>query len=873
MDPREEILKQQKLKQYNILNSFSNPTVEDEKTPTFESSLEKGLTPKNKWQKIINYKWIDAITNGSFKEYVSKELGTDDFDNISFTERERLLRDKDYISKGEEDDLNKKEKLIEEFIKGNSNLDDNEFHYFAKSIIPNKEYAEETVYKILNEELEKAEIGSIKKLQGKQYQKQVGGDWVSLIKAEEMGEINKTSLEDVLKKWNLPADGLKEQIELGLGVEKEHSKDIDILMDIICQHLLEDKEYYTKAKPKDWAKKEINKEEQQDVEKSIIADLEKGLPPPREGETRNWKDGLYKFVEGHWRKQSEPIRDFPKLPGLEKSKDELKWEKNVEGDYEAYYDKDNFYIYHPGPSSPYYLKINDNHTIKGTLEICKAAARDYLKNKKEEPEEKSKEEISKLEDEIFKILKEIKDNPNKKNSNGQTPNAYFSRNYLQSALSKEAFNFLNEDKSKYGKLTYGDPKYSFLDLTTTFREKYKETPQSKKSIDFKVTKERLEGLVKNIVPAIKNDQQALTIAAKYQFKTEEKEDEVKLTDIFGTSGTGKGFLSALEDYSAIFMMKQEGIDFDDIEIDDDGNTMYGFEKGNEYEGEIRHWKDGDYKYENGHWKKQIKEKEGKKEQPKEKSFSKEPKEKYKREVFKSIPIKINDIIWNPETKPGYYGTLKIYNISGGIKGYATVAYVSSINGNYSSVGSKFPIGIETIQKMKDIGDRKKHEQEEDIKEIEFDILKDINFDKIQGGNLNSSPTISELRESLNKLIENTKKYSKKDESVPAGGFHGANSMTMRSSQSGTPIKILYNDIHRGGYYEGSTPFLIQIQVGGALDWNIKEGLLRGAKQLLSKFNYETSLGKSYIRETHGTNWSAIMLTAPNNNKEYSIINI
>jgi len=97
-----------------------------------------------------------------------------------------------------------------------------------------------------------------------------------------------------------------------------------------------------------------------------------------------------RFEGGHWKKikqeEEEKIFNLEVEKELElkerinnKKNIKLDWKKNVEGDYEAYKDGIGFYIYHP--DSNFYLKINNKNVIKGTLEICKAAAIDFLKNK------------------------------------------------------------------------------------------------------------------------------------------------------------------------------------------------------------------------------------------------------------------------------------------------------------------------------------------------------------------------------------------------------------------------------------------------------------------------------------------------------------
>ena len=52
----------------------------------------------------------------------------------------------------------------------------------------------------------------------------------------------------------------KKQYELGIKIEKEHTKDEEERKEIVLDHLVEDYEYYTKKKPTDWAEKELNEE-------------------------------------------------------------------------------------------------------------------------------------------------------------------------------------------------------------------------------------------------------------------------------------------------------------------------------------------------------------------------------------------------------------------------------------------------------------------------------------------------------------------------------------------------------------------------------------------------------------------------------------
>lgn len=66
---------------------------------------------------------------------------------------------------------------------------------------------------------------------------------------------------------------LQHEINLGKKIESEHTSDEDKIMEIVFDHLTEDKNYYTNPKPKDWAKKEISKEKVEEDSKKIIKRL------------------------------------------------------------------------------------------------------------------------------------------------------------------------------------------------------------------------------------------------------------------------------------------------------------------------------------------------------------------------------------------------------------------------------------------------------------------------------------------------------------------------------------------------------------------------------------------------------------------------
>jgi len=164
-------------------------------------------------------------------------------------------------------------------------------------------------------------------------------------------------------------------------------------------------------------------------------------------------------------------------------------------------------------------------------------------------------------------------------------------------------------------------------------------------------------------------------------------------------------------------------------------------------------------------------------------------------------------------------------------------------------------------------------KEETVESLTASIIKNSGIEDIKGSSLRtdfSAP--ARLLYGLKKLKKVVEKYKVADSSVGAGGFSGANSVTMRSSKSGNPFDVEFNSVHHGGYYEGSTPFLVQVKVGGALDSKHREAILKSAEKLLSKFSFEVpGVGKSILSHSSGTNWSSVYLTAPEQGDSYYIV--
>ena len=155
------------------------------------------------------------------------------------------------------------------------------------------------------------------------------------------------------------------------------------------------------------------------------------------------------------------------------------------------------------------------------------------------------------------------------------------------------------------------------------------------------------------------------------------------------------------------------------------------------------------------------------------------------------------------------------------------------------------------------------------KQFVHNLLEELNFKKIKGGNLSELKVQKELKDNIKLLKDIAEKYREQDSSVPAGGFSGANSSTMSSSRSGQPVLWEFNGSHGNG--TDSIPFLVQIRIGGGLDYKINTALVEVASQFLKKYIFKSDLGTSYVTTTSGTNWSSAILTAPTDRKQYTTI--
>lgn len=148
--------------------------------------------------------------------------------------------------------------------------------------------------------------------------------------------------------------------------------------------------------------------------------------------------------------------------------------------------------------------------------------------------------------------------------------------------------------------------------------------------------------------------------------------------------------------------------------------------------------------------------------------------------------------------------------------------------------------------------------------IVSELSKALNLDKMMGGSLANPYYVFRLKEKLALLEILGKQYDTANDSIPVGG-------NFYASQSGLTISARFNGVHRGGSYDGMIYYLVQIAVGGGIDMAVHNALLEVSKRLLSKYTYQSHMGEAMVLETSGTNWSSMLLSAPNNSTSVNTI--
>ena len=98
------------------------------------------------------------------------------------------------------------------------------------------------------------------------------------------------TVEQIAKKHRLDVSFVKKQLEMGIPIEHEHTKDKDLATDIALQHLDEIPDYYTRLKKMEASARKSHKkykdvtESKKGLWDNIHARREKGLPPKKPGE-------------------------------------------------------------------------------------------------------------------------------------------------------------------------------------------------------------------------------------------------------------------------------------------------------------------------------------------------------------------------------------------------------------------------------------------------------------------------------------------------------------------------------------------------------------------------------------------------------------
>jgi hypothetical protein len=235
--------------------------------------------------------------------------------------------------------------------------------------------------------------------------------------------------------------------------------------------------------------------------------------------------------------------------------------------------------------------------------------------------------------------------------------------------------------------------------------------------------------------------------------------------------------------------------------------------------------------------------------------------------FISTPIKEGDVFYDkPNAKAGYYNYRVVNKINGDT---VEIQVADTFNSKVSKMGNPYSVSKKYVQNIVDERDKEKFIIEQEKEKTKNEIIQQLKLEKYKGGDLNSYIVQKDLYEELSKFTKycNTK-FSEQDKKI-GGTYYG--STQMFSSKRGRAITLSFNSIHRGGYYEGSTPYIVQIQVGGSLESNLKQSLLRVGNYILKKYFFNNEYGDSKVGETSGTNWSSVMLTSPEKDSRFFTI--
>ena len=223
------------------------------------------------------------------------------------------------------------------------------------------------------------------------------------------------------------------------------------------------------------------------------------------------------------------------------------------------------------------------------------------------------------------------------------------------------------------------------------------------------------------------------------------------------------------------------------------------------------------------------------------------------EKFVSKPIQEGDIFYDkPNAQPGYYNQRIINKIIGD---NVEIQIVDAFSGYKEKKGSPYTVSKKYVQDVVDEIAKEKFDAEQSKEKQKNEIIKKLKLDKYKGGVLNTELMVEKL---YNELIEFQKycndNFSQENRSVKAG-YYG--STQLLATQTGQAITLKFNNS-----YNRYVPYFVAIQIGGALDSDLKQVLKMVSKYILEKYTYSNEFGKSEIRDEYGSNYTTVMLTSP-----------
>lgn len=114
--------------------------------------------------------------------------------------------------------------------------------------------------------------------------------------------------------------------------------------------------------------------------------------------------------------------------------------------------------------------------------------------------------------------------------------------------------------------------------------------------------------------------------------------------------------------------------------------------------------------------------------------------------------------------------------------------------------------------------------------------------------LNSESGVNYLNKILNRLVSLIPNSN--DRSFSIGG-------NINARKAGG-LKVVVNDMHRGGYYDGNTHLAVAVQVGGAYTYGINSAVCKFLKEVFANLtNIGDSLPEGRVFDKHGTNFSTV----------------